>query len=293
MSQVHTTKQLTAKKNEFVKAKVVDYENKIIKTNKEIEKETIEEHQNEEITQEEKINKEKRTDGTPNNLTSLVGGTLNVMSCRSEMMSYITNILNLKFKINRAHCAYSLIVEMLLIQFTRMSGKYNNENSEKANLYEVKTENIQRAIRENKELTNEIKMLSENYNPKGYNYLNKFYTGAKKLKEFLQTKTFENKVNIEYSYDTQNYLCYLVNSIMLMITKTACNFSLFANKKVIGIKNFKYSCGEYFNGELYNLIIQRLQEIETKFSGMKKSVGDIHNNEDCYEDCDDEDEIKE
>jgi hypothetical protein len=269
-------------KQKFVKKKVEDYETKILITKPEPTQELTQEptpEPTQELTQEPtpnpKVKKQQKDTTSPNKITSLIGGTLNVMSGKVEMTNYIKNILGLDMKINKAHCAYSAIVEFLMSNFSRMSGKYNVKNPAQADLYEVKIENIQRAIRENKNITNEIKALSENYYEySNFDYAGKFYAGHKKLVQFLRTKAFDNTTNVDFSKGTINYLCYLVSNIMGMLTKTSCNFTLFAKKNTIGIENYRFSCKEHFNGEFYNLIDQRLNEIKLILEKLKKLEGD-------------------
>lgn len=250
---------------------------------------------NKEHAEENKGNKKpKRMAGVkkgnaPNTNTAYIGGTFNVNLAKKELKKYITNTLQLDLGIINAQFPYAAIAELISLQLIRASGKYNIKSSKKADLYEVKLENVHRAVRESNEFGQEIKSLTETYVPTAINYTALFFDNENILRTYLETQSFANTNNVTIPKDTLNYVCYVLSYTLAELTRIACVMSLYAKKKNVLIRNFKYACDIYFSGSLRELLSQRLSEIELLFSNKKEDKDaekDESAEEDNSENCD-------
>jgi len=211
--------------------------------------------------------------------TALIHGTFNVNLARKELKKYIKDTLGLELGVINAQYSYSAIAEQVALQLIRSSGKFNTKSSKKADLYEVKLEDVQRAIRESSDFSSDIKMRSEAFNPTEKNYVSSFFDTEKVLKKYLEDKAFTDTNNVTIPKDTLNFVCYILSSLLPNLTRTACVFSEFAKKKNIKIKNLRYSCNIHLFGALRELVIRRIDEVETLVSGKKEENKDGDNEE--------------
>jgi len=145
----------------------------------------------------------------------------------------------------------------------------------KADLYEVTLENIRRGIRESKDFGADIKALSESFNPTAMNYT---FFAKDDLCNFLEKKAFTNTTNVHIDNESLNFVCFLLSHIMATITRTACILSECGGKSTVRMKNFKYACEIHFSGELFHLITQRLNEIESLLADVKENAKEENDN---------------
>ena len=204
----------------------------------------------------------------PNKYTAYIKGNFNVSSAKKSLMSYIKDNLNSDLGIINAQYVYSAIAEFISKYVVSASGKYNGRVEEKADLVVVKLENVQRAVRESKDFGSDIHALNDSFSHGVMDYAEGFFATKKGLREFLETKVFSNS-NINIPNETLNYVAYIVKHILAMLTKTACIMADCGNKKKVMIKHFKYACKVHFTGELLNLLMQRVEEIDSMFANKK------------------------
>ena len=255
------------------------------------------------------IGKNKRMAGivkgsAPNAGTAYINGTFNVNLARKELKKYIKNTLGLELGTINAQYPYTAIAEILALYIIRSSGKFSTKSAKKADLYEVTLENMRRAIRESSDFGADLKSLSEAFNPTAMNYTTTFFDTEKTLCEFLEHKAFTNTSNVHINHESLNFVCYMLSHTLANLTKTSCYLSLYAKKKNVQIKNFRFACNIHFSGELNELMTQRLGEIESLFANNKEGV-DVEDGEEKSsdkgkkaskeeaKDDDDEDEIEE
>jgi hypothetical protein len=205
----------------------------------------------------------------PNADTATIRGTFNVNKAKKRLKDNLTKTLDFKLGIMGAKYAYSAIAEVFAVYLVRVSGKYNDKSAKMADLYEVKIENIQRGVREHREFNNEIKAWSEAFNPEGIDYLPTFFEDEKTLRKYLAEHTFPNTTNVHLSSGTLNFVCYMLANVLAQLTRTSAILSQYGKKKNVQIRNFKYACSIHFSGELFQLIDQRLSEIESIFANKK------------------------
>jgi len=204
----------------------------------------------------------------PNKYTAFIKGNFNVSTAKKSLMSYIKDNLNSDLGIINAQYVYSAIAEFISKYVVNASGKYNGRVEEKADLVVVKLENVQRAVRESKDFGSDIHTLNDSFSHGTMDYAEGFFATKKGLREFLETKVFANS-NINIPNETLNYVAYIVKHILAMLTKTACIMADCGNKKKVMIKHFKYACKVHFTGELLNLLMQRVEEIDSMFANKK------------------------
>jgi len=206
--------------------------------------------------------------------TAYIGATFNVNSARKAIRSYITTNLDLDLGMINAQYAYTAAAEVIALHIVRSSAKFTTKSAKKADLYEVTLENIQRAIRESVEYGPEIKSLVDSYNPTAMNYISTFFDTEKVLRTFLETKSFTNIANVHVNDAALNFVCYILSHMMCNLTRACCILSQHANKANIQIKNFRFATELYIKGELRELLIQRISDVEALFSNKKGEDGE-------------------
>jgi hypothetical protein len=238
----------------------------------------------EEVEEVEAVSKAKQSAGknkrmagivkgsAPNAGTAYINGTFNVNLARKELKKYIKNTLGLELGTINAQYPYTAIAEILALYIIRSSGKFSTKSAKKADLYEVTLENMRRAIRESNDFGADLKSLSDAFNPTAMNYTTTFFDTEKTLCDFLEHKAFTNTSNVHINHESLNFVCYMLSHTLANLTKTSCYLSLFAKKKNVQIKNFRFACNIHFSGELNELITQRLGEIESLFANNKEGV---------------------
>lgn len=210
----------------------------------------------------------------PNKDTEFINGTFNVKTARKYLKSFITNTLNYELGTINAQYPYSACAEILVMYLVRASGRYNSKNSSMADLYEITLVNLQRAIRESRDFGVEINALSSSYNPELMDYTVNFFGNVSKLKTYIEQYAFANSTNVVLDSGALNFICYIVSSGLALLTRTSCIMSVYAKKKNIQVKNFKYACDIHFSGELGELIKQRVIEIEGLLANRKERKED-------------------
>ncbi len=225
-----------------------------------------------------KVQKVKKEKGAaPNMKTALIGCALNVNIAKTEMLLFIQKTLGLTFGSIKADCAYVVILESIALYLVGSTGKYNTKNAEKANLYEVTLENLQRVVRESNDFGSELKEVSENYKSGTVNYASSFLGGNKVgsdkiLKELLESKAFINTTNVSVNNEALNYVCYMLSHAMGYLTKTSCVLSQFAGLKKVQIKNYRSAVDIHFTGELKQVLFQRIDEVTDKVANSKEEA---------------------
>jgi hypothetical protein len=223
---------------------------------------------------------EKEEKEGPNAKTILIGCTLNVNIAKSHMLQFIKKALGMNFGSIKADCAYVAILESVALYLVGATAKYNTKNAEKANLYEVTLENLQRVVRESNEFGSELKDASENYKPEAMDHTSVFFGGGgnkqsksdKVLKDLLEKKAFTNATNVSINEKAMNYVCYMLTRTMGQLTKTACVLSQFAGLKNIQIKNFRCAVEIHFSDELRQILFQRIDEVTDKVANSKEDA---------------------
>jgi len=224
----------------------------------------------------------------PNKDTEFINGTFNVKTARKYLKSFITNTLGYtglvdekefpKIGTINAQYPYSACAEIFVLYLVRASGSFATRNSSKADLYEVNLENLQRGIREKRDFGVHITALSESYNPTSMDYTANFFDNVKTLKRFIEQHAFTNTTNVHLDLNSNvialNFICYIVSNSLSLLTRTSCIMSVYAKKKNIQVKNFKYACDIHFSGELGALIKQRVTEIEGLLANRKERKED-------------------
>lgn len=223
------------------------------------------------------VKTKKEKGAPPNARTELIGCALNVNFAKSDMLLFIQKTLGMPFGSIKADCAYVAILETIALYLVKASGKYNAKNAEKANLYEVTVENLQRAVRESNDFGSELKEVSENYKSGTINYASTFLGGKKSglapdevLRELLQSKAFINTTNVTVNNEALNYVCYMLSHTIGHLTKTACVLSQFAGLKNVQIKNYRCAVEIHFSGELKQVLFQRIDEVADKVANSKE-----------------------
>jgi len=223
---------------------------------------------------------EKEEKEGPNAKTILIGCSLNVNIAKSHMLQFIKKALGMNFGSIKADCAYVAILESVALYLVGATAKYNTKNAEKANLYEVTLENLQRVVRESNDFGSELKDASENYKSGAMDYTSVFLGGNgnkqtksdKVLKDLLEKRSFTNTTNVSINEEAVNYVCYMLTRTMGQLTKTACVLSQFANLKNIQIKNFKCAVEIHFSDELRQVLFQRIDEVTDKVANSKEEA---------------------
>jgi len=204
----------------------------------------------------------------PNADTACIKCVFNVKQARKELLKYANDVFgatyDMKFGSIKAQYAYTAITETLALYMIRSAGKFSTKNATVADLYEVNYENIQRAIRESKELNAEMRVLSEEFKPASMNYTSSFFVPEKIMKVYLEDKAQTNTTNVHINKDALNFMYYMLSHIMSSLTHTACLFSKYAKKSNITFKNYRFACEDNFRNEseISKLLTQRLDEVE-------------------------------
>jgi hypothetical protein len=190
--------------------------------------------------------------------------------------------------------AYSVIAEILALYVIRGSVKFNEKSAKNADLYEVSLENLRRGIRESSGFGADIKALSDSFEPTSMSYIPNFFDDGseKKLRKFLENKSFPNTSNIHIGGDSINFISYLMSHILAKLTRTVCLLNQYAGKSTITIDGFRYAVNIHFPGEhneLNELFIQRLDEIEKLVADYKELEKDAKSESGDKDDKDDED----
>ena len=232
--------------------------------------------------------------------TRVINGVFNVNLAKKKLKSHILDVLQLQeLKILKAHIAYSVCAEVVALFIVRASAEFTEKSSRRADLYDVNRHNIQRAIRESKDFGAVIKMASDQYNPNLMNYTTCFFDTRKVLVWFLENNAFANTTNVringEIGNDSNalNFICYILEHVLSLLTNTACQMSLYAKKKNIQIKNYHYAIMCHFTGSLQRLLIQRLDEVESLIKDSKKTDDDAEDDVGEEEEEDEEEDDEE
>jgi hypothetical protein len=212
-----------------------------------------------------------------NNATRMIGGSFNVSKALNQLKNLITKTLEFPdIGSIQAQFAYSAIAELFTLYVVRLSGKYNTKSAKNADLYEVSLENLVRGIRESKDFGPDVKSWAESFSSSDMNYVANFYDTEAVMVKFLEKKAFPNSSNLHISKDALNFICYILSRTLTNLTRIACLLSECGKKKKIRITHFLYASRIVFanNGELYNLIVQRLDEVKEKVKSIPKEDGE-------------------
>ena len=218
----------------------------------------------------------KEKDGL-NNPTRLIGGSFNVNKASDQLKDLINKTLEFsELGCIQSHFAYSAIAELLALYIVRLSGKYNTKSAQNADLYEVSLDNLVRGIRESKDFGSDVKSWAELFNSFDMPYVSTFYDTEDVMVKFLEKKAFPNTSNVHISKDGLNFVCYMLSRILTNLTRIACLLSECGKKGKVQIRQFLYASRIAFtnNGELYKLIVQRLDEITDKVKSVPKKDGE-------------------
>jgi hypothetical protein len=218
--------------------------------------------------------------------TAYIRATFNVNKAKNALKNYITNVLESNLGQMNAHYPYTAITEELILHIVRASGKFNTMSANKADLYTITLENIQRGLRDSLEFGPEVKYLTDSFNKLAMDYTTTFFDTKKALSEFIESKVFTNNM-IHINKDALNFVCYILSNVMGSLTRLACSYSEYSKKNNVLIRNFTAAAGVYFTGSIRELVLQRLTEIESLFSQKKaedKETDDAVANDDVVED---------
>lgn len=228
--------------------------------------------------------------GPPNNNTERINCYLNVNIARRFLRDYISNTLSYEFGTINAQYPYAALTELLFLELVRSTAEFNKKNQGKADLYEVTYLNCRSAVLTTNTFPSLVRELARDYDPtRAMGYVNTIYDNAR-LRDFISQKTFTNKNNYNVEEPALNFLCYIVNSLMCEVVRTACFMIEFSGHKNVGIKAFIASCKQHFTGDLGALVEQRMSEITEEFYGARVDDDDEDAGEETEDDGENADE---
>jgi hypothetical protein len=258
----------------------------------------------------------------PNKESAYIESYLSVSRAKDDMTNYIKNVINqpivrtrdgeeteVHVSVKSAHFAYTLVAEFLITRLINDVKYLLKKDRKKADMYDIKFENLRQAIRNNTSYGYFIRSLAEGFDPATNNY-EKLFFDKKNFAKSLERKGFAGKKNIQIDSSAKNFICYLVSTTMNEIVRQSVTYCRLMNRFSININVFTASSLNIFRGEIANNISVVLDDLRGKFSnkdgdklvkkkivtkdeesdGSDKSDDEGSDDDDGSEDEDDEDE---
>ena len=294
MGKSKTVSNKSEKKDDKKKVKVSKKDAEKLKKN--VSKKSGSSKKDEKSTpKKEKVDKYSyiKTGKGPNKNTIEAGLTLNVVSTKKYLNKYINNNFGPNVPTINLQYAAAAVTELFLLNLVEQTLQFATKEKTKANLYNVTLENVKRTVREDRDLNGSFGTLLDAFDSKALDHTSNFIEDREWLTTFIDAKALGGTSQISFEYDALNLLVYLTMTNLNRHIQLANTLRAYAEKSSIDFRSLLFANKSLLTGTYLKKCQMKLEELETKFSGRKKTDEDSKAETEHNDDDDDDGSDKE